>query len=140
VPSEQSGVLPPQRLPHDPQFALFAVVSTQLPKPPRRPSAHCVRPAAQLHVPSTHEPPNGHNVPHEPQFVLLVSVSTQVDIIPRKPGAVHMVSPPSPQPAAHMLFEHVVAPRQTLPQRPQFALFDVGSTHVAPHWMSDGEH
>jgi hypothetical protein len=140
VPSEQRGVLPPQRLPHEPQFALFAVVSTQLPRPPRRPSAHCVRPAAQLHVPSTHEPPNGHSVPHEPQFAALVNVSTQVDVIPRKPIMVHMVRPPSPQPAVHMLLEHVFAPRQTFPQRPQFVLFDVGSTHVAPQRMSDDEH
>jgi hypothetical protein len=141
VPSEQTGVIPPQRLPHEPQFALFAVVSTQFPRPPRKPNWHCVRPAGQLQVPLTHEPPNGHSVPHDPQFALLVSVSTHVDIIiPRRPMAVHMVRPPSPQPAAHMPLEQVVAPRHPLPQRPQLALFVVGSTHVAPHWMSDDEH
>jgi len=141
VLSEQRGVLPPQRLPHDPQFALFAVVSTQLPRPIRIPNEHWVRPAAQPQVPSVHEPPNGQNVPHDPQFVALVSVSTQVDIMtPPRPIAVHMVSPPSPQPAAHMLSEQVVPPRHALPQRPQFALFEVGSTHVMPHRMSDEEH
>ena len=80
-------------------------------------------------------------VPHEPQFAALVCVSTQADsIIPPRPPSVHMVSPPSPQPAAHMPLEHVVPSPQRAPQRPQLALSEVGSTHVVPQRISDDEH
>lgn len=108
----------------------------------RPPSAHCVRPAGQLQVPSLHVAPSGQRVPHEPQFAALVSVSTHVVAIipPRPAGRVHVVSPPSPQPAAHMPLEQVVPTRQRAPQRPQLALSEVGSTHVVPQRISDAEH
>jgi hypothetical protein len=109
----------------------------------RPPSAHCVRPAGQLQVPSVHDAPSGQRVPHEPQLAALVSVSTHADTImpPRPPKPkVHIVSPPSPQPAAHIPPEHVVPIPHRAPQRPQLALFEVGSTHVVPQRISDDEH
>ena len=134
VPSEQSGAVAGHALPHAPQFALFAVRTTQLPAPRPRPGAHWVSPAGQPQVPSTHAAPSGHPVPHAPQLALFVERSTHA-FPPRPIG--HDVSPPSPQPATHAPLVHVgVPPRHTLPQRPQLALSACGFTHVAPQSRS----
>src|SRR5438046_5390935 len=97
-PSEHSGALPGHRFPQAPQFALLDSTLTHIPTPPLGP-AHCVSPAAQLQVPSTHDPPNGHAVPQDPQFALFVDKSTQTMRL-RGPG--HDVSPPSPHPVTHV--------------------------------------
>jgi hypothetical protein len=141
-----------QAVPQLPQFVLLDCVLMHRPSPaplanpPPIASAHCVSPAGQLQVPFVQEVPL-HPVPHDPQLLALVNVSTQLDVIPPgpgkgpgNPGPVHLVSPASPQPGAQILVEHVVPEPQVLPQRPQFALSEVGSTHVEPQRMSDDEH
>ena len=124
--------------PQAPQFALFEARLTQLPRPPRGPTAHCVSPAGQSHVPLKHAPPNGHAVPQAPQLAGFVRRSTQIVAPPRPAG--QAVSPPLPQPATQAPAEQVVPPRQTRPQPPQFALSEAGFTQVAPHRSSPGEH
>jgi hypothetical protein len=133
VPSEHSGAAAPQRLPHAPQLALLACRLKQLPAPPRRP-AHCVRPAAQSHVPFRQPPPPGQMVPQAPQFVLFVKVSTHA-VAPRRPAG-HDVKPPSPQPGVHIPPEQDVPAPQRAPHAPQLALSACGLTQVTPHCRS----
>jgi hypothetical protein len=147
LPDWHKGWLEVHAMPQPPQFVLLDWVSVQLPSPanggkPPNESAHCVSPAGQLQVPFVHVPPKGQLVPHEPQLALSVDLSTHMDVRDpgRNPCEEHLVSPASPQPAAHLLLKHVVPPLQTLPHRPQLALFEVGSTHVAAHRMSEDEH
>jgi hypothetical protein len=146
LPDWHKGWLEVHAMPQPPQFVLLDCVSTQLPSPggkkPPILNAHCVSPAGQLQVPFVHVPPKGQFVPHEPQLAGSVDLSTHMDATDpgKNPCEEHRVSPASPQPAAHLLSKHVVPPVQALPQRPQFALSEVGSTHVAAQRMSDDEH
>jgi hypothetical protein len=72
--------------------------------------------------PSTHPVPSGHWVPQVPQLVLLFDVSAQVPA---------QLSVPVGQ--VHWLFWQIRLPPHDSKQSPQFCLFEVRSTHEAPH-------
>ena len=145
VPMEHRGVAPGQRNPHVLQFVLLCWRSTQRPRPMNAPPAHCVFPAAQVHVPSTQVEPTSHATPHAPQLAALVLRSTQVVaiiIMPIGPraGAVQAVRPPVPQPAAHAPFWQVVFGPQRIPHAPQLASSAFVFVQVVPHRVSPPPH
>jgi hypothetical protein len=106
----------------------------------KAPRAHCVLPAAQVHVPFTHAEPTSHATPQDPQFAAFVLRSMQAVtiIIPR--ATMHAVRPPAAQPAVHTPLWQVVPRPQPLPHRPQFASSLLVFVQVVPHWVSPAPH
>jgi hypothetical protein len=152
-------------LPHAPQFAMSAVVSTQTP-------LHRVLPAGQAHWPRVHVVPPAHVTPHAPQFRLSLAKLTHAaphsdrlfwHVAMQRPRlhtslAAH-ATPHAPQlrgslavsvqlPAhstcgsgqLHVPFTQLVPAEQALPQAPQW-LFELARfTHAPPQSLSPVSH
>lgn len=154
----QSGVAPLQGVPHAPQFAAFAVVSTHVPP-------QSIRPVRQTHEPALHISRSPQVWPHAPQFCGSFCVSVQpppghiivpaaqlqtpdtqapppaqrMPHMPQLRGSIERSAQPAPHitcvpPQVHAPAVHVPVAPQEFPQRPQFIGSVIRFTQpVAPH-------